>query len=689
MVDRLRVTELDFDTIKTNLRSFLQQQDAFSDYDFEGSGLSVLLDLLAYNTHYNAYYLNMVANESFIDTAVLRDSVVSLAKSLGYIPFSTKSPTATINFTANSSTSAINTLSIPRGFSFISDQIDNKTYNFVVLQDTLVTKADSQYVFTNLEISEGQIVSYNFTHNQSNNPKQVFTLPDSNIDTNTIDVSVVPNISNTSTRTFSKSIDILDVGPTSDVYFLQEGKNGEFQIYFGNGSVGKKLNDGATVSVSYLVTNGTAANKANNFVPSAVLVDSASETLQDLSVDPVSAASGGSQRESVDSIKFSAPNQFTTQNRLVTKKDYESFVTKEVPSVEAISIWGGEDNVPVVYGKVFVSLKPKANFFISETEKQRIIDNILKPKGIIGVSVEIIDPDFTFILVTNIVKYDTRKTTETPESLKESIRNSIIAFNNNFLNTFDATFTESKFSEAIDDTDTNAIIGSQVSVRLQKRVTPVIGTSSYEVKFNEKLERGTGISKLTSTKFNGFDNTGASQEVQFEEVPQSSTGISRIEIEEPGFGYSVAPTVTIDGDGKGATAEAVVSGGEVVSVNILNRGVDYTTATAILSGGDGVGAELTVAVDERNGTIRTIFFDSDGVRQIINDNAGTIDYESGILNINTVNIRSVPTSADSEGLIRFTVGSETGVLNSTRNSILAIDIEDPASITTTLEAVTS
>ena len=689
MVDRLRVTELDFDTIKTNLRSFLQQQDTFSDYDFEGSSLSVLLDILAYNTHYNAYYLNMVANESFIDTAVLRDSVVSLAKSLGYVPFSIKAPLATVNFTANSSSSTTGTLTVPRGFGFVSEQIDNKTYNFVVLQDTLVTKSNSKYTFSNLEISEGQIVSYNFTHNALNNPKQVFTLPDSNIDTNTIKVDVVPNISNTAVSTYSKVTDILDVGPLSDVYFLQEGKNGQFQVYFGNGSVGRKLNDGATVSVSYLVTNGTAANKANNFVPSASAVDSLGEDLQDLSTIPVSAASGGSSRETVDSIKFSAPNQFTTQNRLVTKKDYETFIVKELPSVEAISVWGGEENVPVVYGKVFVSLKPKANFFISETEKLRIIDDVLKPKGIIGVDVEVVDPDFIFLLVSNNVKYDPRKTTRTPEALKEAIRNSIITFNSNFLNTFDSTFTESKFSESIDDTDANAIIGSQVQVRLQKRVKPVLGSSSYEVKFNEELERGTGQSRLTSTKFIAFDNSGISREVQFEEVPQSSTGISRIEIEDPGFGFSVAPTITITGDGKGARAEAIISGGEISSVNILDRGFDYTTAEITLSGGDGIGAELKVAVDERNGTIRTIFFDTDGNRQIINENAGSIDYDEGILNISTIDISSVPSSADPEGLIRFTIGSETGVIESTRNSIVSIDIEDATSITTTLEAVTS
>ena len=689
MVDRLRVTELDFDSIKTNLRSFLQQQDAFSDYDFEGSGLSVLLDLLAYNTHYNAYYLNMVANESFIDTAILRDSVVSLAKSLGYTPFSIKAPTATINFTANSSSSTTGTLTVPRGFGFISEQIDNKTYNFVVLEDTLVTKSNDQYIFTNLPISEGQLVSYNFTHNASNNPKQIFTLPDSNIDTGTIRVSVVPNISNTAVSIYSKVTDILDVGPTSDVYFLQEGKNGQFQIYFGNDSVGRKLNDGATVAVSYLVTNGTAANKANNFVSTATLVDSLSETMDDLQLISVSAASGGASRESVDSIKFSAPNQFTTQNRLVTKKDYETFIVKELPSIEAISVWGGEDNVPVVYGKVFVSLKPKANFFISETEKLRIINEVLKPKGIIGVDVDIVDPEFIYLLVTNNVRYDPRKTTLTPESLKDSIRNSIISFNSNFLNTFDSTFTESKFSEAIDDTETNAIIGSRVKVRVQKRVKPIIGVSSYEIKFNEELERGSGSTGLTSTKFFSFDNAGTSQAMQFEEVPQSSTGISRIEIEDPGFGYSVAPTLTIEGDGKGAKAEVVLSGGEISSVNILDRGVDYTTATVTLTGGDGIGAELKVAVDERNGTIRTLFFDSDGNRQIVNENAGTIDYEEGILNIDPINISSVPTSADSEGLIRFTIGSESGVIQSTRNSIVAIDIEDPVSITTTLESVTS
>ena len=197
MADRLRVTELDFDTIKNNLKNFLNQQSEFTDYDFDGSGLSILIDLLAYNTHYNAYYLNMVANESFLDTALLRDSVVSHAKTLGYVPYSQRAPTAIINFTAQSASNSAGSLTIPSGFSFLSNQIDNTSYNFVVLDEVTVTKANNQYYFEELEIHEGQLVTYNFNHNQASNPKQVFNLPDANIDTTTIRVSSVPLAGNT------------------------------------------------------------------------------------------------------------------------------------------------------------------------------------------------------------------------------------------------------------------------------------------------------------------------------------------------------------------------------------------------------------------------------------------------------------------------------------------------------------
>ena len=261
--NRLQITELDFDTIKTNLKSFLKQQTEFQDYDFEGSGLNVLVNLLAYNTHYNAYYLNMVANESFLDSALLRDSVVSHAKTLGYLPHSMKAPNATINFLVNAPTSTDGTLTIPAGYSFLSNQIDSKVYNFVVLEDTTVTKANNSYYFENLDISEGQLITYSFNHNQTTNPKQTFTLPDNDIDTTSIKVGVSPASTTTDIAVYNLVTDILDITNDSEVYYLQETKNGQYQIYFGNGVIGKTLPDGAVVSVTYLVTNGTSANKAS------------------------------------------------------------------------------------------------------------------------------------------------------------------------------------------------------------------------------------------------------------------------------------------------------------------------------------------------------------------------------------------------------------------------------------------
>jgi hypothetical protein len=325
MVDRLKVTELDFDTIKTNLKTFLNQQSEFTDYDFEGSGLSVLIDLLAYNTHYNAYYLNMVANESFLDTALLRDSTVSHAKTLGYVPYSASSPVAIINFNVTASSNTAATLTIPAGFTFLSNQIDSKSYNFVVLNDTTVTKSNTTYSFENLEIYEGQLVTYSFSYNSASNPKQIFTLSDTNIDTDTIKVVVSPSAANTASSVYNNITDILDVAASSEVYFLQENRDGKYQIYFGNDIVGKSIADGSTVAVTYLLTNGTAANKANNFVATATLQDSLSVSQTNFTITPVSAASGGAERESVDNIKFSAAAQFSTQNRLVTFRKTKNY----------------------------------------------------------------------------------------------------------------------------------------------------------------------------------------------------------------------------------------------------------------------------------------------------------------------------------------------------------------------------
>ena len=677
MTSRLQVTDLDFDTIKTNLRSFLQQQTEFQDYDFEGSSLSVLLDILAYNTHYNAYYLNMVANEAFLDTAILRDSVVSHAKTLGYTPRSASAPEAEITLTVETNSSNTGTLTIPRGFAFESNLIDDVSYNFVTIESTTVSKSNTQFVFENLAIYEGFFVTYVFSYTKNSNPKSIFILPDTNIVTPTIFVTVTDNTGNTASEVYNQITDILDVDASSKVFFLQEGKKGEYQIYFGNDIIGKALVDGATVTVNYLTTTGTVANKANGFVARTNL-----DGLSDFTITVNSVASGGALRESVDEIKYSAAAQFSTQNRLITIKDYESYIQQNYPNIDSLSVWGGEDNIPPVYGKVFISLKPKENYFISETEKQRIIDDIIKPKSIIAVQTEIIDPEFLYLLLDTTVEYDSKKTTSSEDTLKQNIRNTILSYRDTFLNKFASKIVDSKLETSIDAVDLNAIIGNDLNIRVQKRFEPILNQlQSYNINFNVPLLRGTITNKLVSTEFDVLDSFGTRRTVVFDEVPQSFSGISSIEITNPGTGYTSAPTITITGDGIGATAQARIVNGSIQSIQITNRGIDYTRAVVTISGGGGYGASASAIIDAKIGTLRTIYYDTNAERQIVDDNVGSIDYENGIISISDINILSV-SSFDS--LIRLTIKSNKNIIESNRNTIITIDEEDPISIVTNL-----
>jgi hypothetical protein len=683
MANRLRVTELDFDTIKQNLKNFLKQQNEFTDYDFEGSGLSVLLDILAYNTHYNAYYLNMIANESFLDTALLRDSVVSHAKTLGYVPSSAQAPVAKINFTIESGVTTSSTCTLPEGFSFLSNQIDGAPYNFIVLNETTVSKTNTQFVFDNLEIYEGQLVTYSFSYDQSANPKQIFVLPDINIDASTVKVRVTPNNSNTSSTVYTKVTDVLEILPTSEVFFLQEGRTGRYEIYFGNDVIGKSLPDGCVVTVTYLSTNGDVANKANNFVSTSLISDSLGNSLSNFTITPILEASGGNPRESVDSIKFSSVARFSTQNRLVTYKDYETYIFNNYPNVESISVWGGEDEIPPVFGKVFISLKTRENYYLSEREKQRILDDVITPKSITVITPELIDPDFTYVLLETSVEYDPKKTTLSETSLEQAIRSSIINYNNTYLNKFDSKLIISRLQDSIDNTDLNSIVGCKTTVKLQKRITPSLGiATTYSVPFNVKLFRGSINNRLTSSEFNIIDATGITRTVSIEEIPDSATGISSIKMVSGGSGYLSPPTVTITGDGFGATARAIVENGSVTSVIVTNQGINYTKAVVTFSGGGArQSATASVIINSNIGTLRVIYYDINAERQVIFDNIGTIDYDSGLITIRDLNIVSALTD---DGLVRFTAQTTESIIKSVRNTIISIDTTDPTSIVTDL-----
>lgn len=677
MADRLRVTELDFDTIKNNLKNFLKQQNEFTDYDFDGSGLSILLDILAYNTHYNAYYLNMVANESFLDTALLRDSVVSHAKSLGYTPYSKKSPVASINFEILSPNNNPGTLTIPRGYKFLSEQIDGKAYTFTVLNDTTVSKSNTTYFFESLPINEGQLLSYRFVQDDSNNPKQIYTLQDENIETTSLQVFVSPSSSNTEITNYVLATDSSEVTDESLVYFLQEQRTGKYQIYFGNGILGKKVPDGGVVTVNYLVTNGFEANRANNFVASSPLVDSNLQSLTDFIITPVSAAGGGSDRESVDKIKYAAPLKFASQNRMVSYKDYEVFIRNAYPNLDSISVWGGEDEMPPLYGKVFVSIKPKANYFLSETEKQQIINNIIQPRSIVTINTEFRDPDFLYLIVETNVKFDKRKTTLTKENLALLVKNSVRLYNNTYLNKFGSIFASSKLQDAIDSTEPNAIVGSSALIRAQKRFLPVLNTKfNYVIDFSVGITQGTPTNRFVSTEFQVRDNLGVLRNVMIEEVPKSFTGVNSIEVINPGVYYSSEPTVTIVGDGIGATARAIVSQGKIQKIDIINPGIDYNRASITISGGGGFGAIAIPVIQNFIGTLRLVYFTSNSERVVVNSNIGEINYQTGKITLNDLNIIS---TSSRDGLIRITCGIQDTIIKSQRNAILTID-EEPSSI---------
>ena len=678
MANRLRVTELDFDQIKNNLRTFLKQQSQFQDYDFEGAGLNILLDLLAYNTHYNAYYLNMVANESFLDTAILRDSVVSHAKMLNYVPFSYTSPKAIINVTIDSGTTTPEEVTIPKGYIFLSNPIDGTSYSFVTLNQYTATKSGTSFFFENVDVYEGQLVTFNYTYTEIDNPKGIFIINDTNIDTKSISITVQPNSSNTASSIYSKVDDILDVTSESEVFFLQEGRNGNYEVYFGDGVVGKKLPDGSIVSIQYLITKGDIANGADAFIGSQLI-----GTYSDFTITVADVAAGGAINESVDSIKFSAAAQYATQNRLVTVKDYESYIKSKYPSVDSLSVWGGEDNIPKVFGKVYIALKPKTNYFISETEKQRIIDEIINPKAIVSVQAEIRDPQFLYILLENSVQYNAKKTALDEQTIKNNIKQAILLYKTTNLDKFNSTFIQSKLQEIIDATNGNSIVGSETNVRVQKRFQPKLNESaSYRIEYNVPLFRGTTVNKLTSTPFTVNDITGVSRVAFFEETPQSFTGISEVQVTNSGAGYITEPTVTISGDGTGATARAIIVNGKIQRIDVVNRGVDYTRAIITISGGSGFGSEAVAVIDGRTGTLRTIYFDSLAQRQIINSNVGTIDYDNGIITINSINFLTVDSD---DGLVRLTIQSDKGIIQSTRDTIVTIDADDPVSILTELE----
>ena len=478
---RLRVTELDFDDIKTNLKTFLKGQTEFKDYDFEGSGMSVLLDLLAYNTHYLAFNANMLANEMFLDSSALRSSIVSHAKMLGYTPQSPTAPKATIDVTLNNTN--LSSASITAGTKF-STTVNGTTYNFVSKSDVSTTSVDGVLKFSNLEIFEGTYVTNKYIASPSD-VDQKFTIPSNRVDTSTLTVKVQDSATDTDTNTYTLATDITQITDTSTVYFLKEVENGEFEVEFGDGVIGKGLSEGNVVILQYVITNKDEANGASSFTaPSAI------SGVTDITVATVSNAAGGGEAESLASIKYNAPLDYATQGRAVTGSDYKVKVKDLFPAATTIQVWGGEDgnasSSTAEYGKVFISIKQSSGANLTTTQKTNIVDGLKKLK-VASVTPVIVDPETTFIFVTTRFKYDSSETTKDVSDLVSDVTTTLQNFNTSELNKFDTVFRYSKVVALIDDTN-KAIDSNITTIQLAQKFTPTLNSSTnYTLEFNNAL----------------------------------------------------------------------------------------------------------------------------------------------------------------------------------------------------------
>jgi len=503
---KLEVSALDFDDIKQNLRSFLSQQSQFSDYNFEGSGMAVLLDILAYNTHYLSFNANMLANEMYIDSADTRKNLVSLAKMLNYAPKSGRCAKATVDILLNTASGA--SVTLDRGTSF-SSTMDGNSYKFVTNEDVTISPENGVYKFSNVEIFEGTLSSFNYTY-LSEDTDFRFVLPNADMDTSTLTVQVQESVADTTINTYTLANNYESINSESLVFFLQETETGEFEIYFGDGIFGKALSNGNIVKTKYIVTNRALANGANTFI----LTSGSIGGFSNVTITTTITAQGGADEESKSSIRFNAPLSYAAQNRAVTTSDYEVKVLELYPNAKSISAWGGEDDENPIYGTVNIAIQPKSGSTLTETTKESIKTS-LKTFNVASVRPKIVDADTTDILLTVTAKYDANKTALGSETLKTDIINVISNYNQNNLSKFDGVFRFSKVSTLIDNSN-SSIISNSTTVRLRKSFTPTLNSSTtYNVYYRNALYNphsghnmsSGGVVQTTGFKINGDTTT--------------------------------------------------------------------------------------------------------------------------------------------------------------------------------------
>jgi len=635
---KVRVTELDFDEIKANLKSFLKNQNEFSDYDFEGSGMSVLLDTLAYNTHYLGFNANMLANEMFLDSAALRSSVVSHAKTLGYEVSSCRAPRATIGISLTTTNS---TATMPAGTKFTTT-VDGISYQFVNISTLNSTSSGNTINFDNTEIYEGTYVTSKYIVDNTD-IEQRFTITDNRADTTTLNVTVQNSTSDTFTTTYTKATDISQLSINSSVYFLQEVEQGRFEIYFGDGVVSKALTDGNIVIMSYVVTNKTAANGANGFSsPSSI------SGVVDIGITLVQSAAGGSEPESMDSIKLNAPLDYAAQGRCVTRNDYQVFTRKLFANAQAVSVWGGEDGsydsslgvtATPQYGKVYISIKSNTGQNLTSAQKSSLVKSF-SPFTVASITPVIVDPETTFLILGVTFMFDSTKTVLVGPDLQAAVKVAVSNYNDTSLKSFNSPFRHSSVTGLIDGVDA-AILNNTTIVTMAKFFTPISGTNvSYTISFNNPIynphsgHNNLGGGVIAST---GFKISGRTEEMFFDDDGQGNLRMYYLQGSARTYYASQAGKVdyatgvvstnafvitsisNVDGNtsikiritAKPNSNDIVPVRNQLLEIDLVNStilsnvdatattGVGYTVAS---TGGDAANTQTTVATSSSSGT---------------------------------------------------------------------------------------
>lgn len=498
MVNKLSITELDFLQIKANLIDFFRGRPEFADYDFEGAGLNLLMELLAVNTHYMGFYANMAANEAFIDSAQLRESVVSLGKMIGYTPYSNRAPVAylTVQFFPSGSPTSI-TLAKD---TLVTTSFENKTYNFRVAQDYVIFPDGGEYIQENVKIIEGDLLTHRFTVTPPSVVPQRFVIPNAKVDTDQITVTVQESNVSTVQTVFTRHEDLNQLGPNDAVYFLQECEKKQYEITFGDGAIGKALVPGNIVIVEYAISTGSLLNGVRRFsMPAAPHA---------YTITVEQSALGGAEQETIESIRKLAPLNYETQNRAVTKADYEVLVKTNYPVVEFVRAWGGEENDPPQYGRVFICIKPTTGLTLTVTEKEFIQRDILEKLGVVAIQPIVVDADFLRIVLDLTVTYRSKETTLLPNDIETLVRDTVQDFSDTELLGFAGKFKKSLLTRQIDEADT-CIQYTEMETALHYRYFPVLNQSAQViVNFSNELDSGDVHNDKPTLSSDGFTAGG-------------------------------------------------------------------------------------------------------------------------------------------------------------------------------------